>query len=460
MDLQSLGADEVAVVAGVMEGREGMTGEALVGDERAEEMVEAWDEELEDTEPLDFVIEAAPQSPTPSILSSDAAYPPSSDGCIETTNVDDPVAGGDKGKHCAMFGAAGANRSRGFAGQLKRVKGSDDEGGSEHGSIRKWQKRARESDDESSEDCTLSRSAEASWKLKESLKSGTFVIDEGKRERFKKKCRGLDGHAKFRYKGSWQVRHSKCSKWVTMREPYDSVRFGEHIRGCRWMEEKGRNGTIDLFFKPRGGKETGMMRMAQPSARKQIVAGAYAKLRETLIKPDPPSIPFTSNERPCLGLRKDQDERINTYISRVISEGAGSRSDTYATRMLFGDGVKYSELDNTAKRYVAAAQVHLQKWKISHTLGAVFSAECKGKVIVTDETQSSACDQCLGLLKLDIFRKALSVQPPPLESLKFTPHRHRNAASSLGINLAKIEGVSNLLEKVSRGNFHDLGIQN
>ena len=65
-------------------------------------------------------------------------------------------------------------------------------------------------DDESGDNCTLSRSAEASQKLKENLRSGTFVVDERSRGRFENKCRGFNGHAIFRYKENWQVKHSKC----------------------------------------------------------------------------------------------------------------------------------------------------------------------------------------------------------------------------------------------------------
>lgn len=333
--------------------------------------------------------------------------------------------------------------------RVKRNKRSDDSG-SECEPVRKRQtRRKRESDDENSEGCGLGRSTEASRTLRESLKSGSFVADEGKKEKFEEKCRGLDRHAMFRYKGSWKVRHSKCSKWVTMQEPYNSVRFGKHIEGCKCSGEKTHNGTIDLYFKPQEEKGMGTMKMAQPSARRQISVGARTKVRETLIEPDLPSIPFTSNKRPCLGLGEGQDERVKMYISRVIAEGAGSRSDTNITASLFGEGIKYSELDGTSKRFVAAAQVHSQKWKISHTLGVVFSANCKGEVVTKDHTRSSVCDQCLGLLKLDVFKKALRTQPPPLENMKFTPHRRRNAATNLGINLAKIEGVSTLLEKVN-----------
>lgn len=392
IDPQGQRADEVGVAVEVTEGVEGVVGEPPAP------------------------AEAVPQSPTSSIPFSDTAYPPSSDAGIETTDVENPVASGDEGRDTTV----GANQSCRFAKQpRKRVKDSNDEGDQECQPARKWRKkRARESDDDlgSGEDRVLSRSAEVSQKLKEAVRSGTFVVDQEKRGRFEKKCRGLDGHAKFNYKGSWQVRHSKCSKWVKMQEPYNLARFGEHTQGCKRMGEKGRDGTIDLFFKKWDAKETGTTRIAQPSARKQIVAGASAKLRGTLIKRDPPSIPFLSNKWPCLGLREDQDERIGRYISRVIVEGAGSHSDTHVARELFG--AKYSTLNTISKHYVAAAQVHSQKWKISHALGAVFSADCKEKVIIMNETQSPACDQCLGLLKLDNFKKALNIQPPPLENLK------------------------------------------
>jgi hypothetical protein len=125
-------------------------------------------------------------------------------------------------------------------------------------------------------------------------------------------------------------------------------------------------------------------------------------------------------------------------------------------RKLFGIGVKYLELDDNSKHYVTTAQVHMQKWKILHTLGTMFSTDCKGTVVIMSKTQSSTCNQYLCLLKLHSFKKALDAQPPLLDNLKFTPHRHRNAAINLGMNLAKIEGLSSLLEKVSWSCFCNL----
>lgn len=130
-----------------------------------------------------------------------------------------------------------------------------------HGFAKQPKKRVRGLDDESGEDRGLSRSEQGSRKLNESVRSGTFEVDEGNKERFEEKCRRLDGYVKFNYEGGWHVRHSKCSKWVKMREPYNVVRFGEHIERCKQTGEKGRNGTIDLFSERRGVGETKMTRM-------------------------------------------------------------------------------------------------------------------------------------------------------------------------------------------------------
>ena len=75
------------------------------------------------------------------------------------------------------------------------------------------------------------------------------MVDERKRERFEMRCHRLDAHAMFRYKGSWEVRYSKCSRWVMMQEPYSLVRFRGHINGCKHARAPTCNGTIDLFFK-------------------------------------------------------------------------------------------------------------------------------------------------------------------------------------------------------------------
>ena len=117
-DPQGQRVDEVGVVAKVTESMEGTAGEVIEGD----------------GEPPDSV-KAVPQSLTLSAPFSDAAHPPSSDACIEATDIDDPVASGD----------GGASENRGFPKQLKkRAEGSDDEGNGECELTIKWRrKRAR-----------------------------------------------------------------------------------------------------------------------------------------------------------------------------------------------------------------------------------------------------------------------------------------------------------------------------
>lgn len=53
------------------------------------------------------------------------------------------------------------------------------------------------SDEESWGGYRKSRSATASRKMNESLKSGQFVVDKQKRENFEGKCRQMDGGVKF-----------------------------------------------------------------------------------------------------------------------------------------------------------------------------------------------------------------------------------------------------------------------
>ena len=210
-------------------------GEKL-GLESEDDVVGAQNEvvDVDDAEPQDFTIEVAPQSPTSSAWLSKTSYPPSFN--VEMIDVNERSASGDNGVHPDTLAAGELGL---FNEPRDKVEESGDGGSAEHQLVQKPQtKRARGSDDKSGNNCSLSRSAEASQRLKENLRSGTFVVDEMKRGRFENKCCGLDGHAIFCYKESWQVKHSKCSKWVTMRESYDSVRFKGHVKGCKRAGEK------------------------------------------------------------------------------------------------------------------------------------------------------------------------------------------------------------------------------
>lgn len=171
-------------------------------------------------------------------------------------------------------------------------------------------------------------------------------------------------------------------------------------------------------------------------ARIRVVVGG----RSQLLKPTPPII---VDSAPCLGLRANHNALIPQYISRALTEGAGSQSESHIAAKLFGGSIKYSELGDEGKQLVQAEQVHSRTWTINCELRAIYSTNC-GKV-VDAKSMERTCPKCLSVLAL----KALKIEPTPLASKRFIPHQWRTAATDLAINLAEINGLPGLLEAVS-----------
>ena len=284
-----------------------------------------------------------------------------------------------------------------------------------------------------------SRSAVASRKLKNLLKSGQFVANKQKREAFEGKCRRMDHGVKFRYGEKWEVLHQKCGKWYAMTEPYNTTRFKTHLENCRSKSTKGHNACISDFFQP---QENPAKKQPIAKARRQVAVGG----RSTEFELETP--PVILGSLPCLGLRENHDARIPGYISRALTEGAGARSESRITTELFGRGHEYSKLGGQAKQLVQAAQVHSRIWSINRELQAIYSTSCEK--VTNAQSMKGTCSQCLGILGLKTFKKALNIGPAPLASKKFIPHRWRTAATDLAINLAEINGLPGLLEAVSQ----------
>ena len=295
-------------------------------------------------------------------------------------------------------------------------------------------------DEESCNGCGSSRSATASRKLKNLMKSGQFVIDERKREAFERKCMRMDNSVKFRYREKWEVLHQKCGKWYAMTEPYNTTRFKAHLGNCQSKGTKGHNACISDFFLPQGNPAK---RRPIAKARRQLAIGS----RSTELELELETPPVVVGSLPCLGLRENHDARIPGYISRALTEGAGARSETWITTELFGRGHKYSELGDQAKQLVQAAQVHSRTWAINRDLQAIYSTSCEK--FTHAKSMETTCSQCLGILGLKTFKKALNTGPAPLASKKFIPRRWRTAATDLAINLAEINGLPGLLDAVS-----------
>ena len=160
----------------------------------------------------------------------------------------------------------------------------------------------------------LGRSAEATRKLQELMKSGELVVDEQKRATYEGKCVRMDANARFHYKKKWEILHSKCGKWFTMSEPYNTTKFKLHVAGCR---SKGQNGLIDDFFRRQDRKEEGvLMKVTKPGARKHIIVGGHW-LKSSPLLPEP-------KLQACCGIGEEHNEHIPVYISRALTDGAGS----------------------------------------------------------------------------------------------------------------------------------------
>ena len=350
----------------------------------------------EDPELCEVYTKATPQSLGSSISLDNAASPPSLDfdGC--GTHPPEPAL---KRKHSSSPDLEEDPLYR--AEKRKRVgeveTGTDDDGScGERGE---------------------SRSAAASRRLKELLKSGKFVVDEQKRAVFEEKCKRMGNGARFRYGEKWEVLHQKCGKWSTMAEPYNTTRFKAHLTACKSKDSKGRNGCIDDFFRPQVdsvgvGASAKTTKRPTVMVRKQVVVGGRS------VKPDLETPPVIAKSLPCLGLREDHNNQIPKYISRSLTEGAGSRSESHITTELFGDGTRYSKLGDKGKRLVQAAQVHARAWTINRELQAIYSTNCRKVVNAT--SAENTCPECLGVLRLKEFKKALSVVPAPLVSSRHT----------------------------------------
>ena len=383
----------------------------------------------ENANPCEACTKGTPESPTSSIFLDDTTHPPSSD-----------IASSDVEQHGAHL--------PGLALKRKHSDDPDVEKKPSYGTEKR--KRVGEvdigMDDDSCEERGESRSAVASRKLKELLKSGHFVVDERKKIAFEEKCKRMASGARFRYGKKWEVLHPKCGNWSTMTEPYNATRFKTHVNTCKSKDTKGHNSCIDDFFRPQAGPEhIGTLEKStkQPSvtARRQVAVGGH------FTDADLATPPIIAGSLPCLGLREEHNGQIPKYISCALTEGAGSQSDSRATAKLFGSGIKYSELGNKGKHLVQAAQVHSRTWTINRELQAIYSTNCRKAINAT--SMEGTCSECLGVLRLEAFKKALSVESAPLGLKKYIPRRWRTAATDLAINLAEINGLSGLLEAVS-----------
>ena len=202
-----------------------------------------------------------------------------------------------------------------------------------------------------------------------------------------------------------QVLHSRCSWWYMMTEPYNTTKFKLHLGTCK---AKGNecNTSITAFFKPRDPTDTNTEAKTKVtvSGRKQMFIGSNVASIQMSIKPPHTDNNLLAQSLPCHGISAIHNPRVSTYISWTVVEGAGSITLEKATKKVYGDNIKYSELTDNQKAMVAITQSHLRSWSINCELRVVFSTNCIKFIEQDRHLTKTICSNCEEVAQSEPFK--------------------------------------------------------
>ena len=200
-----------------------------------------------------------------------------------------------------------------------------------------------------------SRSATASRKLHQKLTSGEWRPTLNQAAEWKAKILLLDGQAEVNEKTTKDVRHSRCGRWIKMKEPCDTSRFQDHInKQC--------------------SKHPPAASAGMPS-----VAEWHRKFNIGFRNPNKPE---PKHSGPCPGITESDHPRITTYLGRTGALGGGARSVTKIARQKFRK--LFSRLSPKCKREVLDAQIQEHKWQNDHKNNRIFSSDCLQEISCPD----------------------------------------------------------------------------
>lgn len=210
---------------------------------------------------------------------------------------------------------------------------------------------------------------------------------------FHKKVTLLDSDAILNTTEPKSVRHSKCGKFIQMKEPYNIAYFESHVEKCK-IRTTSNTLTIKNMFKNH----------PQPKREKK----------------DRKPLPH-STRIPCPGLSASDHSRIPLYLERTPATGGGSSKINKFSVSLYPD-VHYIDLSAEEQQNVLAAQRFERRWRNEHDLKRVYSMECM-KVAQTSSVNDyvGPCYQCLAILSDPGFWKVLFKEKPDPENVKYTP---------------------------------------
>lgn len=286
----------------------------------------------------------------------------------------------------------------------------------------------------------ISKSAEASRKLKAAMQNGALQENAIRKGSYKTGCLTMDFGAQFDFGRVWKVFHSRCGRWVTMKEAYDRTRFRQRVTRCNaaiasrskprvvtatqacppvpTVTAKCQSATPQTLRPAETPTVVKAVRQAapRPSFSRLTTLDAWfpAKTKpagqdssETIktLSSDASSVgslgekmedesedTVTEDEEelerslcvPCHGITQAHESRIPTYLTRTGAIGGGARSVTALSNERYG--CKYKALNEQQKRIIDRGQQNEHKWRNDFSALAVFSTSRLKNVRLQDRS--------------------------------------------------------------------------
>lgn len=261
-----------------------------------------------------------------------------------------------------------------------------------------------------------SKSAIASWVLREKFRAGKLEVDVKQLKVWQNKILEEDPGAEFDEKNTFSARHSKCGAFVNVKEPFNVTQFCAHIKNCTDSSRKWR-----------------------PAARMPSLLklgwnkGKLGKSVEGKTVKDPPKETY-----PCPGLTELDDARIPVYLKRTGFVGGGARSLAVIAKDKFNK--VFSKLGLKKKKEVMDLQLHEHLWRNEHEKCCMFATKCKHVVAELAPNECALpCNVCDGLLSNKRFKAILRKPVPEDKNFIYTNHRYRS--KTLGEIYARTIGL-------------------
>lgn len=269
-----------------------------------------------------------------------------------------------------------------------------------------------------------SKSAQYEAQARAAVDNGA-PVDSNKFSQFKSKILKLDPHAEFLIGGDVRmVRHSKCGGVKKQKSPYNTSYFVEHVEKCRGPSKKNAHVT---------------------NINRSVLTNFLQ--RQPSGTPTDPSTSSRPNSimHPCCGLTPEQNSQISVYLMRSQAIGGGARPRRDIVRQLFGEEMKWGDLNKHQQLRVERIEATEFRWLNFREQGFILSATCL-KTLSSEDPQQP-CSECSDLTRNKVFKNALRRKLPKEENLRYTPSAYR--AKMTGEQYAKMVGVYEIVQKAT-----------